>query len=165
MRYLLALLIVLCAAPSWSAVYYVNAGHDNAMNKNYGDTIYHYGSSPDSPWITPSYAYANKIAGDTIYLYGYSVPSDTNMYYQDVIPATTSRFFKGVSVNGDSPVWSSQGTAINYNPSASNTTIYIHDIRFTAKTSASAIASDYCRVVNSISMRCGENGSQWCISE
>jgi hypothetical protein len=43
---------------------------------------------------------------------------------------------------------------------------YVYAVRLiTAKALAPAIASDYSRVVNSISMRCGENGSQWCGSK
>lgn len=43
---------------------------------------------------------------------------------------------------------------------------YVYTVRLeTAKAFAPAIASDYSRVVNSISMRCGENGSQWCRSK
>lgn len=34
----------------------------------------------------------------------------------------------------------------------------------TAKTFAPAIASDYFRIVNSIRVKCGENGNQWCDS-
>jgi hypothetical protein len=35
----------------------------------------------------------------------------------------------------------------------------------TAKAFTPSVASDYSRIVNSISMRCGENGSQWCRSK
>lgn len=81
MRVIIALLLCLCAAPSWSTVRYVNAGDTRARNL---PAAQGYGTA-DSPWITPSYAAAAMSAADTMYIYGYGVPTDTTNYYQDYI--------------------------------------------------------------------------------
>lgn len=43
---------------------------------------------------------------------------------------------------------------------------YVYAVRLeTAEASAPSVASDYSRIINSINIRCGENGSQWCRSQ
>jgi hypothetical protein len=43
---------------------------------------------------------------------------------------------------------------------------YVYTVRLEiARASAPAVASDYSRIVNSIGMRCGKNGNQWCRSK
>jgi hypothetical protein len=107
MGFLLALLIVLCAAPCYAVgnYYYVNPSATSARNLPLASG---YGQSPtDSPWITPSYALAALVyTDDTLVIYAHG----TDTYYADKMNITSDTVsLVGVSVNGDSPTFSKGG--------------------------------------------------------
>jgi hypothetical protein len=125
MRLLLSLLIVIALClPALADIHYVNAGCTAARNLNsvgYGTT-----SGYDSPYITPSYAVAQMVSGDTMMIYGYSQTDSS--YYMDIITTTNIIFIIGVSVGIDSPTF--WGGNKNYTMLFDGVLVKIEGIRF-----------------------------------
>jgi len=110
MRYIIAMILVLCAAPCFATAginLYVSAGDTRARN------LPAYGYTPDSPVITVTYGKTKLVSTDTnfpdtMWVYGYSCTGDTSDYMQDYVTLSDQYVkFRGVSVGSDSPTFGS----------------------------------------------------------
>jgi len=110
MRYIIAMILVLCAAPCFAIAginLYVSAGDTRARN------LPAYGYTPDSPVIAVTYGKTKLVSTDTnfpdtMWVYGYSCTGDTSDYMQDYVTLSDQYVkFRGVSVGSDSPTFGS----------------------------------------------------------